>query len=373
MKKKLLIYFIFSITIITIVGLFFYYNSNQNMLDNLKGEYIICLNDVDSLLKEGNYTEAQSKISELQNIMRQKDFISNSNILILTSICLVSIFLLFLYIYLRIVKPFSNMEKYVCEIARGNFDVNLNYERGNFFGEFTWAFDSMRREINTARKSEKNAIINNKTVISTLSHDIRTPIASIRAYSEALQANLDNSIEKRMNYLNVIIKKCDEVSKLTNDLFLHSLSDLDKIKMNFEDVNICRLLEEIINEQSINIEINYNKPDFEAVLFIDKNRFIQLVENIISNTNKYAKTAIDIALLNETNYVRLTFKDHGNGIADKDMPFIFDKFYRGMNSKNEQGSGLGLYIVKYIVDSFKGEIHLYNDNGLVVDIKIPKK
>ena len=81
----------------------------------------------------------------------------------------------------------------------------------------------MRKEITKARSCEREAIENNKTVIATLSHDIKTPIASIRAYAEGLEANLDSTYEKRMKYLSILMRKCDEVSKLTNDLFLHSL------------------------------------------------------------------------------------------------------------------------------------------------------
>lgn len=279
--------------------------------------------------------------------------------------------IVFMYIYIRILRPFSKMQKYAKSLARGDFDVSLDYERGNYFGEFTWAFDSMRKEIINVRKNEKAAIDNNKTVIATLSHDIKTPIASIKAYCEALEANMDNTVEKRKKYIDVIISKCNEVSNLTNDLFVHSLSDLDMLKMNNQKVEICDIVNNTVNELSINSNINYQKPDFDAYVNIDKNRFIQMIENLVNNANKYAKTVIDIKLELDNDYVKLIVKDYGPGINDSDLPFIFDKFYRGKNSSDEQGSGLGLYIVKYIVDRFDGEILLFNNNGLEVNIKIP--
>ena len=133
-----------------------------------------------------------------------------------------------------ILLPFDKMEIFAGKIAQGNFDFPLNFERSNYFGAFTWAFDSMRKEITKARSCEREAIENNKTVIATLSHDIKTPIASIRAYAEGLEANLDSTYEKRMKYLSILMRKCDEVSKLTNDLFLHSLADLDKLKIKMK-------------------------------------------------------------------------------------------------------------------------------------------
>jgi len=374
MKRKLIIIFLLFIFVILIITGVLYFISTKETLDILDGKYIVALNEISILANNGDYEQMNNKILTLQEILRQKEALSNSLYIILIGcICVLLLGLGFLYIYIKILRPFEKMQGFASNLARGNFDVKLDYERGNYFGEFTWAFDSMRKEITAARQSEKAAIENNKTVIATLSHDIKTPIASIRAYSEALEANLDNSIEKRKKYIDVIVSKCDEVTKLTNDLFLHSISDLNMLKMNLEEIEVIELLNNTISELSINADINYIKPDFKAIALIDENRFIQIIENIINNSMKYAKTKIDIKALIINNNLELHIKDYGPGINDEDMPFIFDKFYRGQNSNNEQGSGLGLYIVKYIVNSMRGSISLYNNNGLEAVIKIPLK
>ena len=114
------------------------------------------------------------------------------------------------------------------------------------------------------------------------------------------------------------------------------------------------------------------KPDFTAYVNVDKNRLIQLCENIISNGRKYAKTDIDVSAAREDDCVALYFRDYGGGIPDENMPFIFDKFYRGSNCGDEQGSGLGLYIVKYIAEKSGGKVFLRNyGNGLEVKVVIP--
>lgn len=373
MRKKIVFISLIFIVIMVIITCIFYFNSNQQIVNEIKGDYVIALNEIEILSNQGKYEEMNIKINTLQQIIIQEDRINNLNIIIMGLISLAFVILIFIYIYFKILRPFEKMQTYAIQLARGNFDIKLDYERSNYFGEFTWAFDSMRKEIISSRACEKAAIENNKTVIATLSHDIKTPIASIKAYSEALEGNMDNTIEKRKKYIDVIINKCDEVSKLTNDLFLHSLSDLDKLKISNEEIEICELINNTVNELSINSNINYKKPDFKAYANIDKNRFIQIIENLINNSNKYAKTKIDINLNIKDNDLQLSIKDYGPGINDEDMPFIFDKFYRGKNSNNEQGSGLGLYIVKYIIDSFNGSILLRNDNGLEVIINIPLK
>ncbi len=373
MRRKIIFISLLFIAVMIIITCIFYFNSNQEILNELKGEYVIALNEIEILSNQAKYDEMNLKINELQEIIIKEDKINNLNIILIGSIAIVLIIIVFIYIYFKILRPFEKMKGYAQDLARGNFDTKLDYERGNYFGEFTWAFDSMRKEIITSRASEKAAIENNKTVIATLSHDIKTPIASIKAYSEALEANMDNTIEKRKKYIDVIINKCDEVSNLTNDLFIHSLSDLDKLKINKEELEITELINNTITELSINSNINYNKPNFKAYVNIDKNRFVQIIENLVNNSNKYAKTKIDINANLCDDSLELSIKDYGPGINDEDMPFIFDKFYRGKNSNNEQGSGLGLYIVKYIIDSFNGSILLHNNNGLEAIIKIPLK
>jgi signal transduction histidine kinase len=401
LKKRLLKITVLFCVLISIITCIFLGFDNKTQLQNSCLRQIVALNEIEQLAKLGKSDLMFEKISRLQEDIKSEKLVYNSNIrfLLMGGISILFLFVVFGYIYKAILSPFEKMKKFAQKLAQGNFDVPLNYERSNYFGEFTWAFDSMRREITKARACEKEAIDNNKTVIATLSHDIKTPIASIRAYAEGLEANLDTSIEKRYRYLAILIKKCDEVTALTNDLFLHSISDLEKLKISVEPKEIVSLTEHIIAQfLADNGDITYKKPDFKAMVLLDEKRFTQIIENIINNSRKYAKTAINISIVkveshslqdvpmsnkeclvlhknttNEnTSYIELHFRDYGHGIPDKDMPFIFEKFYRGSNVKKEQGSGLGLYIVKYITEQMQGSILLHNHiDGLEVIITFP--
>ncbi|MDE5992574.1 MAG: HAMP domain-containing histidine kinase [Oscillospiraceae bacterium] len=375
MKNKLV--FVAALFLLAVIFLSggFYLSSKGTNIDDERSEYIVALNEISRLNASENYQSANDKINVLQENMRNKDD-TQRGVNVIPILCGASIFLfaaMFGYIYFAILRPFEKMKDFAAKISMGDFDVPLNYERSNYFGEFTWAFDSMRNEITKSRASEKEAIENNKTVIATLSHDIKTPIASIRAYAEGLSANLDSTYEKREKYLSVITKKCDEVSRLTDDLFLHSISDLDKLKLTPERIEICAFTESVINEISAEREdVIFRKPDFTAFVNADKNRFTQLCENIINNARKYAKTNIEVFCTMENENIILHFRDHGKGIPDENMPFIFDKFYRGNNCGSEQGSGLGLYIVKYIAEKMGGNVILQNHAvGLEVKIILP--
>lgn len=350
-------------SVILLLTCLFYFDPSVPSQYNDGAETIVALNEIDQLVKSGDTELAQEKIAILEESIRNTDIIleTNDQVLIIGAVSLVFLLMVSLYFYRAVLRPFDKLKSFADSIAMGNFDIPLLYERSNYFGKFTWAFDSMRNEITKARRCEKEAVENNKTVIATLSHDIKTPIASIRAYCEGLQANMDSSPEKREKYLSVILRKCDEVSKLTNDLFLHSLSDLDKLKIHAETFELCSFAETVVSEiAGEHNDVFFEKPGFKALVSADKNRLTQIIENLINNSRKYAKTRIDIQLTLSDGNVNIHFTDYGKGIPDSDMPFIFDKFYRGRNVEKEQGSGLGLYIVRYLTEKMHGKVLLHN-------------
>lgn len=343
-----------------------------------RGQHLVMLNEIEQLTKAEDGSNPAAKEMEALREELKKEIGQGrkrqmeQTVVVYTVFLICYVFLLFLYIYFKILRPFYKLEKYAGEIAKGNFDTSLKYEKTNFFGAFTWAFDHMREEITQARKNEENAINENKTIIATLSHDIKTPIASIRAYAEGLEANLEADYEQRERYLAVIMKKCDEVTRLTNDLVLHSLSELERLEVNEQKINIKAVLEEILSDLEYK-EIKIIKPIPEAFLMADKKRLAQVIENLLNNARKYAPgTQVDIwAAVDEGRY-EIHIRDYGTGIFPEDMPFIFDKFYRGKNVENAPGSGLGLYIVKYILNKMDGDISLKNHrNGLEAIVWLP--
>lgn len=375
MKNKLIrTAAVFAAVIIAITACFLISDRMVNPQD-IKSEQIVAANELKQLIDSGRTEQAAEKTAMLQESLRKSDagYHSDKRTIVMCGISLAFVLTVFGYVYFAILRPFDKMKEFAKKIAQGNFNIPLDYERSNYFGAFTWAFDSMRREITKSRACEREAIENNKTVIATLSHDIKTPISSIRAYAEGLEANMDSTPEKREKYLSVIMKKCDEVSRLTNDLFLHSLSDLDKLKIYPERFELCGFIEnavgEIAAEQN---DVHFRKPDFTAAVSADKNRLVQITENLINNARKYAKSDIDVSVTQSDGNVEVHFRDYGSGIPDEDMPFIFDKFYRGKNCGNEQGSGLGLYIVKYITEQMHGKVLLHNHlDGLEAIISLP--
>lgn len=370
---------IFSLLLVAVTGIIALSSRKLSPQDE-RSQQLIDVNEISQLISRGDYDTAKQKTDEYADMLRSKPLEDSFGIngIVMCALTIFFMAMVFLYVYINILRPFDKMKDYASEIAKGNFDLPLNYERSNYFGAFTWAFDSMRKEITRSRMAEREAIENNKTVIATLSHDIKTPITSIRAYVEGLEEKLDTSEERRSRYLEVIMRKCDEVTALTNDLFLHSLSDLNMLRMQPEEFELVPFLKQSISEIAAEHEdVLFRKPDISPVINADKKRINQIVENLINNSRKYAKTNITVSLTQLDDTVSIHFRDKGSGIPDEDMPFITEKFYRGKNVGDENGSGLGLYIVKYIAEQSGGSLELINhtsgEEGFEAVVNLPIK
>lgn len=380
MKRRVLkVTVIFSLLLMAATGILALSSRKSSPQDD-RSQQLIDLNEISQLINRGDYDTAKQKTDEYADMLRSKPLEESVGIngIFMCTLTIIFMAMVFLYVYINILRPFDKMKDYASEVAKGNFDLPLNYERSNYFGAFTWAFDSMRKEITRSRMAEREAIENNKTVIATLSHDIKTPITSIRAYAEGLEENLDTSQERRSRYLEVLMRKCDEVTELTNDLFLHSLSDLNMLQMQPEEFELVPFLKQSISEIAAEREdVLLRKPDISPVIYVDKKRINQIVENLINNSRKYAKTNIIVSITQSDDIVSIHFRDKGPGIPDEDMPFITDKFYRGKNVGDENGSGLGLYIVRYIAEQSGGSLELINhtsgEEGLEAVVSLPIK
>lgn len=405
--SKVMIMTVVSIMVVTAVFLMLYANCkkqyDRQSGTEKNGQTVVALNEVYKLIDENQYEVAKQKLTGMMSDFQEKENtqqeMDTRYIKIFYVMVIVFILILYLVIYILVLKPFGKLEGFAADIAAGNLDQDLKYNRVNMFGEFTWAFDHMRREIKKARQCEQEAVENNKTVIATLSHDIKTPIASIRAYSEALSENMDTTPERRNRYIDVITRKCDEVAKITDDMFIHSLHDLDKLVIKRENVEIDKVIKETVDSMSggrADIVMHEIKP--ATIINADAGRIAQVIENIINNARKYAKSNIyiDTEIIGQDDgtigdyrntavnnieadkdlskeYV-VHIKDEGNGIPPEDMPFIFEKFYRGNNRGEEPGAGLGLFIVQYVMQQTDGRVELVNhDDGLEVLLYFPMK
>lgn len=365
-----------------LMTIFFY---RRSFLPEEDGIRKVRINELEMLAKRGGNSEEDAAqlarflddwrtLEEKKTRERSESFLLLGAFSALTILC-VGVFFIF-SIYKRVLSPFHELEAYAAELARGNFELTLPVDRANYFGAFTWAFDSMRKEIVAARAKEQENIEKNKLIISGLSHDIKTPLASIRAYSEALSMHLDDGDDKkRKYYLDVILRKCDEVSKLSDDLLLHAISELDELRIVPQTLRLDEFLRELIADRGAVTDIISRTPSDrlpDLTVEADPERLSQIAENLISNALKYGKPPIEVDLRRDGDDAVLVFSDQGDGIPPEDIPFITNKFYRGRNSTREAGSGLGLYIVDHLMERMGGRLRIANSSeGLTLNLRFP--
>lgn len=381
LAKRLVWVSVLAILVVVItaaVGMSLVSEGNGDALRN----QVVEINDVREGLAE-NASDSQSDLVQadqalaraqdtLRNAAETQDETSSAAVTLIALIAIAVILWLAAYLYRAVARPFMRLEEFAEEVASGNLDAPLAYERSNPFGKFTWAFDHLRKELDRARKDEERLREDHKTALASLSHDLRTPLASLRAYAEALEMGLTDSEAEHAEYERAIVRKCDEVSSLVEDLFQHALSDMDRISVECEPVHAASIVRLCSSDASGLAPVSCGSID-DAIVMADETRLAQVIDNLIGNSIKYAEGAsIEVTAAAENGIYMISIRDFGPGIPAKDMPFSTNRFYRGSNAAGKPGSGLGLFISAYLMQRMGGKLHLENARpGLEATIELP--
>lgn len=316
------------------------------------------LNQYDVIYNGGSVLSFNSgKLYIYSDSQKSFDSYKKTQLLYLTFIfiCLFAFSLiLVLYCYKKILKPFAKMKKLAKNIANGNFDIPLNMDKGNIFGAFTESFDLLRSELSKAKENERKAENDKKQLVASLSHDIKTPLSSIKAITELLQVTIEN--EKQIEKLKIIDTKADQIKLLTDNLFHATLEELNELKIEpelFESIELAN----IIRTSDYFNKVGPFKID-GVLIYFDKDRTAQVFDNIIGNSYKYAGTDIDIISEVSDGFLKLKISDYGNNAPIKNTELLTQKFYRGENSKGISGSGIGLFMCDYIMNKMDGHFEI---------------
>lgn len=271
------------------------------------------------------------------------------------------------YIDFRVLKPFAKLKDFARRVADGNLDVPLEMDKDNLFGAFTESFDIMRSELKTARLAEQKARQSKKELVAKLSHDIKTPVASIKAVSEVGLARCKTKKEKE-SYSHIIVK-ADQIDTLVSNLFTATLEELQQLivtPINIDSAIVRELLENSDYLRRAEIPC---VP--ECLIRADKLRLQQVFDNIFCNSYKYANTKIAIEIEKSENFLCVSVEDWGGGVLSEELPLLKEKFSRGSNTADKDGAGLGLYISDYFMKEMGGELLAENGrNGLKVTARI---
>lgn len=271
------------------------------------------------------------------------------------------------YLNQTILKPFQGLKRFAERVAGGNLDIPLEMDKQNLFGAFTESFDLMRLELKKARIAEAKANADKKELVAKLSHDIKTPIASIKAASELGCAIAEN--QKIREIYEKIIQKANQINTLITDLFVATLKELKHLAVMTEDIESGEIRKMLENSDYLH---RAELPAFpECLLRADRVRLQQVFDNIFANSYKYANTKVKVWVKREGKSFCVCIEDYGNGVKETELPMLKEKYMRGSNTENIEGAGLGLYISNSFMKEMAGDIVLENGNsGLRVTVKI---
>lgn len=273
----------------------------------------------------------------------------------------------FIYLNRVIITPFKKMQSFALNVARGNLDIPLTMDKNNPFGAFTESFDIMREELTAARQSEYEANRSKKELVASLSHDVKTPVASIKAISELMLLRATD--EKVIKQLNMIYAKAEQINLLVTDMFHATLEELKELKVQVTE-EYSSVLKEIVTNVNYDDKIACD-PIPECIILTDVTRLQQVFDNILSNSYKYAGTPVQITSFLTPTHLQIEIMDYGKGVSQDELPLLFNKFYRGNNIAGQTGAGLGLFISQYLMQSMQGDIECHNrDDGFTVTLRI---
>ena len=271
------------------------------------------------------------------------------------------------YVYLKrsIIKPFEDLSGFASRVAEGNLDMPLAMDKGHVFGAFTESFDLMRSELKRARIAEKKATDDKNEMVAKLSHDIKTPVASIKSTSE-VGYELTKE-EKTKEMFSVINAKTDQIKSLVDNLFNSSVHDVAEIAVNpgiYESKDIIKLIR---NADYLNRAKDFDIP--ECSVYMDKLRLQQVFDNIFMNSYKYADTDMKVSADLSGDYLVIRVSDEGPGVKEEELPLIREKYKRGSNASDKEGAGLGLFLTGYFMDKMEGKLGLRNlDKGFEASV-----
>ena len=266
-----------------------------------------------------------------------------------------------IYIGQKVIKPFDKMSSLTQELAKGNLSAPIKEERSRFFGKFLWGMDMLRENLEDSKTKNLEYQKEKKTMLLSLSHDIKTPLSAIQLYSKALSEGLYDTEEKKLEALAGILSKTEEIRGYVDEIYNLSREDFMELSVNVGEVYLKEVMDGITayyKDKLSVIHTEFEVGEYDnALLSADKDRLVESLQNLMENAIKYGDgRKISIFFSEEEDCKLITVENTGCTLEEGEINNIFDSFYRGSNTTNIQGNGLGLYIVKQLMTKMDGDV-----------------
>lgn len=322
---------------------------------------------------------SEEKSSDLKNLLMTFLTVGGISIAVILAIS----YIFTANILRHISKPLSALVIGAGRVELGNLSSPIDYHGSDEFKVVCDAFNRMQEHLKSER--DKNAAYEKARtdLISGISHDLRTPLTSVKGYIKGIQDGIANTPEKEQRYLQTAYSKASEMDTLLQKLFFFSKVETGNLPLSKRSIDLEDFIRNYVDEASLdprlqNVSITFHVLDRPNMAEIDSEQLRRVLTNLTENSIKYAgveNLRITITLSRDSGFETVTFCDNGKGVSQDMLPYLFEQFWRGDSARKEGGnsSGLGLYIVKYIIDSHGGSVSASNDGGLRIIIRLPEQ
>ncbi|MCI6676222.1 MAG: HAMP domain-containing histidine kinase [Clostridiales bacterium] len=278
------------------------------------------------------------------------------------------------WIYRSILRPLNKLKIATKNIKEGNLDFVIEADEHDEIGQLCVGFEEMRQRLKENAEEKIQFDAESKELISNISHDLKTPITAIKGYVEGIMDGVADTPEKMNRYIQTIYNKANDMDRLINELTFYSKIDTNRIPYTFSKINVADYFRDCAEEVGMDLESKnilfsyYNYCDESVIVIADAEQMKRVINNIISNSVKYmdkSQGKINMRIKDVGDFIQVEIEDNGKGIGQKEIPYIFDRFYRTDSSRNsaQGGSGIGLSIVKKIIEDHGGKIWASSKEG----------
>ena len=319
------------------------------------------------------YKSFSHSLQVLSHMPEVKRFLLHTGVAVVMILVLTAILLLF-WVYGGIIVPINKLQEAAKNVKEGNLNFELTAEKDDEMGQLTQAFEEMRLRLKDNAEDKLSSDKESKELISNISHDLKTPITAIKGYVEGIRDGVADTPEKMEKYIGTIYNKANEMDLLINELTLYAKIDTNRIPYNFSPLPVGAYFDDCAEDLAMEIDSKgvefgyFNYVEGSQKIIADPEQLKRVINNIVSNALKYMereKGLINLRVKDVGDFIQVELEDNGKGIAAKDLPNIFDRFYRTDASRNSSkgGSGIGLSIVKKIIEDHGGKIWATSREG----------
>ena len=316
----------------------------------------------------------QFQLSDLQqNSVSNIQIIANGILVLIIAL----LFTVLIYIRQKIILPFNEISHLPKELSKGKVKTGIPESKSRYFGDFIWGLNMMRDTLLEHKKREMALMKEKKTMILSISHDIKTPLSTIKLGAKALQAGLYPDETKQQEVLTQMANKTVEIENFVAEIIKISKEDLFAFEVKKKEFYLSDVVEKIKTDYREVLDLQktaFEIADFSNRLLLgDLERLIEVLQNLMENAIKYGDgVKVSMAFDIEEDHQLITIKNTGNMLDQKELVYLFESFWRGSNVKNAPGSGLGLYICRQLMRQMDGDIYArINDDTFCMTIVIP--